>query len=298
MKKWWILLVVFAAWIGLGCVLLGSRHAGAAFERQPSYPPARIVSMAPNLTEILFSLGLDDSIVGVTRDSDYPPAAAQKSTVGTFWQPNIEAVIALRPDLVVALDLEQQRSLTGRLTRMGCQCLTLDISTVDDLFAAISTVATATNRGQQAEQVLGNMKTKMATIRDKTTGKDRVRVLWVVQREPLRVAGRNTFINELIQLAGGENAIGPTFHVYPPIGGEQVIASAPQVIVEPTMAAGDMQEQQVQAASYWKRYVTVPAVADGRIHVIDGDLVSRLSPRLGDGIEIIAKCLHPEVFGE
>ncbi len=298
MKKWWILLVAFAAWIGLGCILLRPRHVEAALDGQPSRTPARIVSMAPNLTEILFSLGLEESIVGVTRDSDYPPAATQKSTVGTFWQPNIEAVIALKPDLVVALDLEQQRSLAGRLARMGYKCLTLDISTVEDLFVAISTVAAATNKGPQAERVLGGMKAKAAAVRDKTAGRDRVRVLWVVQREPLRVAGRNTFVNELIELAGGENAIGQTLHVYPPIGGEQIIASAPQVIIEPTMGGDDVQGQHVQAASFWKRYTTVPAVADGRIHVINGDLVSRLSPRLGDGIETIAKCLHPEVFGE
>jgi len=298
MNKWWILAVAFAAWVGLGCVLLRPRHAEAAFEAQPSRAPTRVVSMAPNLTEILFSLGLDESIVGVTRDSDYPPAAALKSTVGTFWQPNIEAVIALKPDLVMALDLEQQRGLTGRLTRMGYKCLTLDISTVDDLSAAISNVAAVTHRDVQAEQVLGSMKAKIAAIRNKAAGKDKVKVLWVVQREPLRVAGRNTFINELIELAGGENAIGKTFHVYPPIGGEQVIASAPQVIIEPDMTGGDLAGQRIQAISYWARYATVPAVADGRIHVIDGDLVSRLSPRLGDGIEIIAKCLHPEVFGE
>jgi iron complex transport system substrate-binding protein len=298
MKKWWILLVAFAAWVGLGCILLSPEHVGAAFERQPPHVPARIVSMAPNLTEILFSLGLDENIVGVTQDSDYPPAAAQKRTVGTFWQPNIEAVIALKPDLVVALDLQQQRSLAGRLTRMGYKCLTLDISTVEDLFAAISTVAAATNKSQQAERVLGSIKAKMVVIRDKTRGRDKVRVLWVVQREPLRVAGRNTFVNEMIELAGGENAIGQTLHVYPPIGGEQVIASAPQVIIEPTMGGDDVQEQHEQAASLWKRYTTVPAVADGRVYVINGDLVSRLSPRLGDGIETIAKCLHPEVFGE
>jgi len=298
MTKWWILLVVFATWIGLGCILLRPRPAGAVSGDQPSRVPARIVAMAPDITEILFSLGLDESVVGVTRDSDYPPAATQKPTVGTFWQPNIEAVIALKPDLVVTLNLQQQRGLAGRLTRMGYKCLTLDISTVDGLFAAIATVATATNKGQQAERVLGSMKAKMAAITDKIRARDRVKVLWVVQREPLRVAGRNTFVNELIELAGGENAIGQTLHVYPPIGGEQIIASAPQVIIEPTMSGDDAQGQHDQAASFWKRYTTVPAVADGRIYVINGDLVSRLSPRLGDGIETIAKCLHPEVFGE
>jgi iron complex transport system substrate-binding protein len=298
MRKWWILLIAFTAWTGMGYILVRPQHAQAAFEGKPSHTSARIVSMAPNLTEILFSLGLDESIVGVTQDSDYPPAAAEKRTVGTFWQPNIEAVIALKPDLVVTLEFEQQRSLAERLTRMGYKCLTLDISTVDDLFEVISAVAAATGREQQAKQVLAGMKAKVVTIRDATRGKDKVKVLWVVQQDPLRVAGRGTFINEMIELAGGENAIGPTIHVYPPIGSEQVIASAPQVIIEPAMIGGDLQKQQASAASYWKRYASIPAVADGRIYVIDGDLVSRLSPRLGEGIETIAKCLRPEVFGE
>lgn len=298
MRKWWILLVVFVAWVGLGCVLLRPRQVDAAFEKQPAHTPARIVSMAPNLTEILFSLGLDESVVGVTQDSDYPPAAARKPPVGTFWQPNIEAVIALKPDLVVTLNLEQQRGLTERLTRMGYTCLMLDISTVEDLFDAIPAVAVVTGRNPQAEHVLGSMNAKIAAIRSATAGKDKVKVLWVVQREPLRVAGRNTFINEMIELAGGENAIGPTLHIYPPIGGEQVIASAPQVIIEPAMTGGDLREQRARAVSYWKRYATVPAVANGRIYVIDGDPVSRLGPRLGDGIETIAKCLRPQVFGE
>jgi iron complex transport system substrate-binding protein len=298
MRKWWILLIAFAVWIGMGYLLLRPRHAEAAFEGKPSHAPARIVSMAPNLTEILFSLGLDESIVGVTQDSDYPPAATQRRTVGTFWQPNIEAVIALKPDLVVTLEFEQQRNLAERLTRMGYKCLTLDISTVDDLFEAISAVAAATDREQHARQVVAGMKAKIAAVWDATRGKDNVKVLWVVQQDPLRVAGRGTFINEMIDLAGGENAIGPTIHVYPPIGSEQIIASAPQVIIEPAMIGGDLQEQQANAASYWKRYASIPAVANGRIYVIDGDLVSRLSPRLADGIQAIAKCLRPEVFGE
>jgi len=298
MRKWWILLVAFTAWIGLGCIWLQPRYVEAVSERQPSDTPERIVSMAPNLTEILFALGLDEKIVGVTQDSDYPPAAAQKHTVGTFWQPNIEAVIALKPDLIVTLIFEQQRNLTERLTRMGYKCLALDISTVDDLFTAIPAVGAATGRSQQAEQVLGGMRARMAAIREAVTGKNRVRVLWVVQRDPLRVAGRNTFINELIELAGGENAVGSTLHVYPPVGGEQIIASAPQVIIEAAMIGGDLPAQRVKAVSYWGKYTTVPAVANGRLYVIDGDLVSRLGPRLGEGIEAIAKCLRPEAFGE
>jgi iron complex transport system substrate-binding protein len=298
MKKWWILLASFAAWIGVGLLLSRTGHADAAPGAPPAKTPTRIVSMAPDLTEILFALGLEKHIAGVTQDSDYPPAAEGKPTVGTFWQPNVEAVVALKPDLVVTLSFEQQRSLAQRLTRIGCRCLTLDIWTVDDLFNAVTTVGAVTGRQEHAGQLLGQMKAKIAAIRDVVAGTDKVKVLWVVQREPLRVAGRDTFINELIELAGGENAVGATIDKYPAIGGEQIVASAPQVIIEPAMTGGDLDAQHAQAVAYWQRYASVPAVTAGRIYIIDGDLVSRLGPRLCDGIEVIAKCLRPEVLGE
>jgi iron complex transport system substrate-binding protein len=298
MRIWWILSAVAAAWIGLGCLLLRPHHADGGPARQSVQPPTRIVSMAPDLTEILFSLGLEDNIAGVTQDSDYPPAAAGKRALGTFWQPDIEAVVALRPDLVVALSFEPQRTFAGRLTRMGYRCLMLDIWTVDDLFRAIETLGEVAGRQPQAKQLHDTMKARLASIQTTVAGKDKVKVLWVVQRDPLRVAGRSTFINELIELAGGENAIGTTVHKYPAVGGEQVIASAPQVIIEPAMTRGDLGEQRAEAAAYWRRFTTVPAVAEGRIYVIDGDPVSRLGPRLCDGVETVARCLRPEAFGE
>jgi len=134
-------------------------------------------------------------------------------------------------------------------------------------------------------------------VQTAAAGARKVKVLWVVQREPLRVAGRDTFINEMIGLAGGENAIGSTLYKYPPIGAEEVIAAGPEVIIEPTMAkdATDLREQ---AMSHWRRFPNVPAVRDERIYVIDGNLVSRLGPRLPAGIEAIARCLRPELFGE
>jgi len=298
MRTWWILPAIAAIWIGLGCILWRPHRADAGSAPRPVQAPTRIVSMAPELTEILFSLGLEDSIAGVTQDSDYPPAAAAKHTLGTFWQPDIESVVALKPDLVVVLGFEPQTGLAGRLTHMSYPCLTLDLWTVDDLFHAIETLGQVTGHKPQAQQLRDTLRARLASIRNATAGRDRVKILWVVQRDPLRVAGRNTFINELIELAGGENAIGTTIHKYPAVGGEQVIASAPQVIIEPTMTRADLREQRAQAVSYWRRFRTVPAVAGGRIYVIDGDLVSRLGPRLCDGVETVARCLWPEAFGE
>jgi iron complex transport system substrate-binding protein len=298
MSKWWILLVVFTAWVTVGVTVLRRPRAGAAPATEPSQTPARIVSMAPDLTEILFSLALEQRIAGVTLDSDYPPAALGKRAVGTFWQPDIEAVIALRPDLIVTQSFAQQKDLAGRLTRMGYRCLTLDLWTIGDLFRAIDAVGDATGHQAQAQMLRRQMEARIAAMNDALANKDRTRVLWIVQREPLRVAGRDTFINELIELAGGENAIGPTIHKYPAIGGEQLLASAPQVIIEPAVTKGDLSVQRARAVSYWSKYTGVPAVADERIYVIDADPVSRLGPRLCEGIETIARCLHPEAFGE
>jgi len=298
MARWWLLSILLAIWMALGCLLFPPRRADALSETPAATAPARIVSAAPNLTEILFALGLDEQIVGVTQGSNYPPAAARKPSVGTFWQPNIETIIAARPDLVALLTFPQQQSLADRLRRLDITCLTLEIWTVEDLFDAIAVLGEATGRKENAHRLVADIKRRVKQLQTRLAGQERTKVLWVVQREPLRVAGRDTFVNELIELAGGENAIGPTLHKYPPIGGEQVLACGAEVIIEPAMMPGRMDSQRAQALAYWKRFANVPAVIDGRIHVIDGDVVSRLGPRLCEAIETIAKCLRPELFGE
>jgi len=297
MAKWWLLAAATTLWMAGGYALVRSpapeRVAGPR-----SSARARIVSLAPNLTEILFALGLEANVVGVTQHSDYPPAAQNKPKVGTFWQPSIEAVIATRPDLVVTEAFEQQRDLARRLQRIGYRSLVVEVETIDSLFRAIATIGDATGVSLQANALCANMKMEIARVRARPRPRRAPKVLWVVQREPLRVAGRDTFINEMIELAGGENAIGPTLHVYPAIGAEQVIAAKADVIIEPAMLPGTVDQQHRQALSYWSRFENVPAVTAGRIYVIDGDVVSRLSPRLPEGIRTIARCLRPSEFRE
>lgn len=298
MGKWWLLLAALVLWLACGYGIIEPWKVDASTSVPGPRQPARIVSMAPNLTEILFALGLGERVVGVTQDSDYPPAALAKTRVGTFWQPNIEAVIATRPDLVLTLAFEQQRELARRLRRTGYDCLTVDIERIDDLFTAIVAIGDDAGAPGQARELSDGIKAALHRLQTATAGLPRVKVLWVVQREPLRVAGRDTFVNEMIELAGGENAIGPTLHKYPPIGAEQVIAARPEVIIEPAMVQGPLDEQYRQASSYWRRYANLPAVTNKRIYVIDGDMVSRLGPRLPLGVETIAKCLRPELFGD
>jgi iron complex transport system substrate-binding protein len=296
MNKWWWLLLIITCWTAAGFAIFDLQQIQDYGNTPLPTRVDRIVSLAPNLTEILFALGLEKEIVQVTLNSDYPPAAAKKPKAGTFWQPNIEAIIAARPNLIVTLAFEQQKNLAERLKRINYNCLTVDIENVNDFFEAIETIGEATGKQHEANELLTNIMDNLDKLSSLVSMEAKVRVLWVVQREPLRVAGRNTFVNEMIEFAGGENAIGPTLHKYPPIGAEQVIVCGADVIIEPSMQQKDLTTQQNRALQYWSKFENVPAVANKRIYIIQGDIVSRLSPRLYEGIETIAQCLRPGLF--
>jgi len=208
---------------------------------------------------------------------------------------DIEAVVAARPELVITLGFEQQQNLAERLRRIGYNSLTVNIEKVNDLFDAIERIGSATGRQRQANELISRIRTKLQGLANMVGG-PKVRVLWVVQREPLRVAGRDTFVNEMIELAGGENAIGSTVHKYPPIGSEQVIACNADVIIESAMGRQDIESQRDRALQHWNKFKYLPAVANRRVYVIPGDTVSRLGPRLYEGTETIARCLRPHLF--
>ena len=296
MNKWWWLLLIITCWTAAGFAIFDLQQIQDNGDTPLPTRASRIVSLAPNLTEILFALGLEKEIVRVTLNSDYPPAAAKKPKAGTFWQPNIEAIIAARPDLIVTLGFEQQKNLAERLKRINYNCLIVNIKKVNDLFEAVEIIGAATGKKLEANELVTNIRDNLDKLSALVSTEDKVRVLWVVQREPLRVAGRDTFVNEMIEFAGGENAIGPTLHKYPPIGAEQVIVCGADVIIEPSMQQKNLAAQQNRALLYWSEFKNVPAVANERIHIIQGDIVSRLSPRLYEGIETIAECLRPELF--
>jgi len=254
----------------------------------------RIISMAPNLTEILFALGLDEEIVGVTRYSTVPEKAKTKTCVGTFWQPDIEAVLVCKPTLVLTLGFEQQTTLAHRLEKIGCETQSLNIESIAQLYEAISIIGSKVNKSERAQKLVSAIQNKEKELTDRYASSDKIKVLWVVQREPLRVAGTKTFANELIEISGGVNAIGDTINVYPPIGNEEFIGSMPDVIIEPAMDAEEIQKQKATAKEFYQRFSVVPAVSNDRVYIIDGDLVSRLGPRLAEAMQQVSDCLRPE----
>lgn len=296
MNKWWLILLIILCLTGVGFVILVLPK-----DNRPGITPLpsridRIVSLAPNITEILFELGLGEKIVAVSSDSDYPEEATTRQKVGTFWQPNIESVIAAKPDLVIALWFEQHKVVAESLKRLGYQVLSLKIEKIEELSTAIQEIGVATDCQQRANELVEKMRNRLNELQLTLGSSDKAKVLWIVQVEPLRVAGRNTFVNELIEMAGGENAIGPTIQQYPLIGTEELITCGAEVIIQSAMGTSSISEQQQAAKVFWGKQPNLTAVRNDRINVVDSDKVLRLGPRLPHGVEMIARCLHPEIF--
>ncbi|MHC4131668.1 MAG: ABC transporter substrate-binding protein [Planctomycetota bacterium] len=293
-KHLFILVILFLAAVCILLMLSGNGEKKEFFVNPLPSQPERIVSLAPNITEILFALGLKDQIIAVSRDSDFPVETENKEKLGTFWQPNIEAILAMKPDLVVALSFEQQKAVAESLGRFGYPVLILEIKRIEHLFTAIDKIGNATNRSQDAIKLINDIKDELHECKLSIENK-RTKVLWVIQNEPLRIAGRNTFMNEMIELAGGENAIGPTIQQYPAIGTEELFACGAEVIIHSAMGKDNIDEQQLVAERFWSRISNLPAVKNERIYVLDSDSILRLGPRIAEGVRQIAQFLHQSV---
>lgn len=298
MRKLWLLSIIAFACLATFTIVRYNHNQDKVHESNsadPSNKPERIVSLAPNLTEILFALGLDEKIIAVSSDSDYPPEAATKKKVGTFWLPDTEAIIASKPDLVIInLSAAPQKPAAESLKRLGYRVLTLKMEKIEELSAAIQKIGTATGCKQRADELVENINGQLSYLKSKYSSTNKPKVLWVVQTEPLRVAGRNTFINEFVELVGGENAIGPTIQHYPQIGTEELLACNVEVIIQSAMGKTDIGRQQQQAEVFWSKRASLPAVKNNKIYVVNSDIVLRLGPRLPQGVEIVGRCLHPD----
>ncbi len=307
LKNRYILLAIMF-FSGLAIVLLtqDAKKKDAAREAEALGPnsaqsqqiPERIVTMTPNLTEIVYALGLGERVVGVSQFTDYPPAAKEKPMVGGF-EPDLEGIIGLKPDLVVMYEIEQHRRLIPHFVAIGAKVVIEKVETLEDIFRAIETVAQAANVPERGEELVSDIEGAINALASRFAGAKRLKVLWVVQREPMLVAGQDTYLSQLLEILGAQNAMSQTLAQYPSIGAEQVISMNPDVIIEPGVAGGDTGKQREAAISFWeKRFGSLEAVRDGRIYVIGSNVVSIPGPRVVEALGRIAGVLYPEIPGE
>jgi iron complex transport system substrate-binding protein len=256
----------------------------------------RVVSLAPSNTEILFALGAGDKVVGRDEVSDYPEAALALPTVGGWSGFSAEAIVALKPDLVLAAEINSPE-LVAELEGLGLTVYYLsNPKTLEDLYVNIEIVATLT--GRDAAKLTDSLKARVAAVDEKIAPlSSRPTVFYEIDAtDPSKpyTAGPGTFIDLLIQRAGGQNVVslaGIT-DPYPQIGLEQLVLTPPDIILLGDALYGQSAET-VAARQGWD---ALTAVVDGKIFAFDDNLVSRPGPRLIDGLEALAKLLHPEAF--
>jgi iron complex transport system substrate-binding protein len=290
---------VRAVAFAVGLLLAVSSPAGAFSARDMlgrevalAAPPARIVSLVPSVTEILYALGAEARLVGVTDFCDYPPAARAKASVGGMVNPNLEAIVALKPDLVIATTEGNREETFAQLKRLGVPTYLVAAHRVRDVADLIARLGALTASEPAAGALLARIERRVAAVTRAVASLPRLRVLYVLWPEPLIVPGREAHVTELIRLAGGESVTAGEADAYPRYSLESAVAKAPDVILLANHGAntGPIDETK------WRRLTSLPAVRTGRLHRVDGNLVHRYGPRVVEGLEQIARAIHPEAF--
>lgn len=257
-------------------------------------PPTRIVSLAPSITEMLFALGLGDQIVGVTFFCDYPPEAQAKPKVG-YSQPNLETIVTLRPDLVLAPSEYVRTDVLSKLEQLKIPTFVLVPRTIEDIASQVHTLGRMLARTGPADRLATDLRRRIGAVKARVEGRRRPRLLYVLNSQPLITVGPGSYIHHMIELAGGANVAERATAPYPRLSTEVVLQADPEVILFPVGSAEGIPESEQQL---WRRWPTLTAVKQGRLHRIDSDLVNRPGPRAVDGLERLAQMLHPEAFPE
>ncbi|MDI6727203.1 MAG: cobalamin-binding protein [Smithellaceae bacterium] len=254
-------------------------------------PPERIVSLAPNVTEILFALGLGGRVVGVTTFCNYPPEVSQITRIGGFVNPSLEAIVSLQPDLIIGTADGNKRETVEQLERLNLPVYIINPSSLEGVFSSLIKIGDLTGQGKNAQKLVESQRKRLARVEEKTRGKDRPMVFLQIGLEPIVTAGKDTVFTELIELAGGRNVFDQARTRYPRLGIEAVIRERPEIIIVTSMEGA---EDFSKARRFWRRWPGIPAVKNDRIFRIDPDMINRPSPRIIDALDILTDLFHPD----
>ncbi len=254
-------------------------------------PPKRIVSLAPSITEILFAIGLDEEIVGVTDFCNYPPAALQKPKVA-YSQPNLEVLIGLEPELVLAPHSFIRADLLSKLDQLKIPAFILESQSVEGIFSHIQLLGRMVGRPKEANEQVAVLRKQVGDLTKSVEGRKKPTMLYVLNSEPLITVGPGSFIHSLIELAGGRNAAERAKAPYPRLTMEEVLVQNPEVLVFPV---GEYEGIPQSEQDRWKRWETLRAVQDGKLFQIKSDLMNRPGPRVLNGLKQLVQILHPDV---
>ncbi len=260
-------------------------------------PPRRIVSLSPNMTEMLYGIGAFDRVVGVSDYCTYPPAVSRLPSVGGWHNPSLEKLAALRPDLVV-MDDAQAPFVEGKLRDLGLRVMVVPNHSVSDVYTAIGSLGRATGHEAEAAKLAAQTREGLLRVSRKTASLSKPDVILIVSRTPgtlrnLYTATQGSFLAELIEVAGGRAAAPVAQHGYGKMSKEELLAINPAVILDfihgsPSRLAGDPIEA-------WRELPELKAVRTKRVHGVGEDFVPHASQRIVQTAELFARFLHPEM---
>ncbi|MFZ2384706.1 MAG: cobalamin-binding protein [Candidatus Omnitrophota bacterium] len=281
--KYWLWAMVYGLWT----VFLPA--AGSCYDN--SSGSARYISLAPSTTEILFALGLEDEIVGVSSYCNYPPRAAAKARVGDFSHPNLEVISALKPDYIFCTGLEQAPAIE-RLKDLGFRVYCADPANMEQLLATIKDISLITKKERPGKELIGNIRAAVAAVAVEASAipaSERVRVFLEIWHEPLMTAGRGSFVDELVGLAGGINVAHNVPRPYSNFSAEKVVALDPDCII---LAYMD-NENALKLLGTRFGWREIKAVKNKRVfNDINPDLLLRPGPRVAEGVRELYKRMY------
>ncbi len=272
-------------------LILSISHVASA--AGPASPPKRIVSLAPSMTEILYALGLGDHIVGVTTFCDYPEEAKKKPKIGGMSNPSLEAVVSLKPDIVVLTTDGNPKEFEELLVNLRIKTFVFEARRLAELPQGIRDLGTALGVKDKADKLaheigagINKLKSESSALSVSRRSSVKKKVLFIVWPEPLIVAGPGTVMDDAITLLGQENIAGSAKTSYPKYSIEEVIHQAPDVIF---IGKGHVNMKEI-SEGILKRMASVPAVRNNQVYYVS-DRLYRLGPRVIKGIEELAECL-------
>ena len=258
-------------------------------------PPKRIVSMAPSITEMLFALGLDKEIVGVTDFCNYPEAALTKHRIGGFVNPSIEKIVSLKPSLIFGIRDGNRMDTVHRLNDLGFSVYVVDPTGFDGVVKTIENIGEIVRRRDESREITRNMTKKKEVVVKLTQSLPKPKVFFQVGYSPIVTVGRGSLGDDLIRLAGGRSISENESGNYPLYGIETIVSKAPEIII---MSSMDSKKDYLNLIKMWQSLKNLPAVKTNAIHVVDSNLVDRPTPRVVEGLGVVAKIIHPEAFRE
>ena len=280
----------------LACLLLGFVNVAAAevvvrddegATVRLARPAQRIVTLAPHLVETLYAAGAGEQLVGTVEFSTYPEAAKKKARVGGYSQLDLEAIVALKPDLVIAWASGNAPAVVERLRALGLTVYVSQPNRIDDVAAEIERFAVLAGTSAVGNKAAASFRSRLATLQKRYGARPPVRTFYQIWQQPLMTVGGGQIISSVIRLCGGDNVFGALDALAPTVTVEAVIAANPEAIV-----ASGMGEARPEWLDDWRRWTAMTAVARGNLFFVPPDLIQRHTPRLLDGAERL--CQHLE----